>query len=94
MPQGNPFNSSNRNQMGSNYITDQNQGGGDKKAGFPYQVGRPASTYDLGSFVKLDQPLSTWNPVFGTYRVANISRPVGSTSRVPYWRLPFGQEGW
>jgi hypothetical protein len=95
MPQGNPFNTSNRNQMGSSYKTDQNQGGGDKKAGFPYQVGRPASTYGTPAYwYGIQQPLSVWNPVFGTYRVANISRPVGSTSRVPYWRLPFGQEGW
>ena len=26
--------------MMSNAITDQNQGGGEKKAGFPYQIGR------------------------------------------------------
>jgi hypothetical protein len=36
----NGFNSSNRNRMGSNASTTQAQGGGDKKAGFPYQVGR------------------------------------------------------
>lgn len=40
MPQGNPFSSSSRYQMGSNATTDQNQGGGSKKAGFPYQIGR------------------------------------------------------
>ena len=33
MPQGNPFRSTNHNPMGSNYLTDGNQGGGNKKAG-------------------------------------------------------------
>ena len=36
MPQ--PFLSRNHARMGSNYLTDGNQGGGDKKAGF--QIGR------------------------------------------------------
>jgi hypothetical protein len=36
----NGFNSSNRARMGSNAVTDQKQGGGPSKAGFPYQVGR------------------------------------------------------
>jgi len=40
MPQGNMFSSSSRARMMSNAITGQNQGGGSKKAGFPYQVGR------------------------------------------------------
>jgi len=31
---------SNKARMGSNVYTDVNQGGGNKKAGFPYQVGR------------------------------------------------------
>lgn len=36
MPQGNPFSTSYRSSMGSNATTDQNQGGGAKKAGlFP-----------------------------------------------------------
>ena len=34
------FSSSNRNRMGSNAYTDVNQGGGSKKAGFPFQIGR------------------------------------------------------
>lgn len=29
-----------KSRMGSNLFTTQNQGGGDKKAGFPYQIGR------------------------------------------------------
>jgi hypothetical protein len=37
---GSAFRSSNRSSMGSNVYTTQSQGGGNKKAGFPYQVGR------------------------------------------------------
>jgi len=33
-----------RSSFGSNALTTQNQGGGDKKAGFPYQVGRSWQT--------------------------------------------------
>ena len=40
MPQGNPFKTSYRYSMGSNATTGINQGGGSKKAGFPYQIGR------------------------------------------------------
>ena len=40
MPQGNPFSTSYRSAMGSNAVTDQNQGGGNKKAGFPGMIGR------------------------------------------------------
>lgn len=74
-------------------ITNQNQGGGSKKAGLPYQVGRnhwfcialkthPTrnTLYDFGS------PL-----VFGLRHTVNpnvnISRPAWSTLHpVPYWR--------
>jgi hypothetical protein len=108
MPQGNPFRTSNRNQQNSNYLTDQNQGGGDKKAGIPFQIGRPASTYKSEAYdYGIRKPLTgqdsrgvpipfpyVWNPTFGTYPLPNISRPIGSTSRNPYWRLPFGEYGW
>jgi len=94
--------------MDSNYYTDQPQGGGDKKAGIPFQIGRPASTYRSEAYdYKIRKPLIgqdargvpipfpyVWNPTFGTYPLANISRNVGSTRNVPYWRLPFGQYGW
>jgi hypothetical protein len=33
-----------RSSFGSNAITNQNQGGGSKKAGFPYQIGRSWQT--------------------------------------------------
>jgi hypothetical protein len=62
-----------------------NQGGGDKKAGFPYQVGRTMwSTIYMGTdritnCCGLPALQITKNP-----RV-RISRPMGSTVAVPYW---------
>jgi hypothetical protein len=108
MPQGNPFRTSNRHQMDSTYYTDQNQGGGDKKAGLAYQIGRPASTYKSEFYdYRIRLPLTgtysdgrpipfpyVWNPAFGTYPLSTITRPIGNTARNPYWRLPFGQYGW
>jgi hypothetical protein len=46
MPKRNPFSreGSLRSSFGSNALTTQGQGGGDKKAGFPYQVGRSWQT--------------------------------------------------
>ena len=40
MPQGGAWSNSNKARMMSNVYTDQNQGGGEKKAGFPHQIGR------------------------------------------------------
>ena len=40
MPNGGAWSNSNRSRMMSNVNTTQNQGGGEKKAGFPYQIGR------------------------------------------------------
>ena len=40
MPNGGAWSNSNRSRMMSNVSTTQNQGGGEKKAGFPYQIGR------------------------------------------------------
>jgi hypothetical protein len=65
-----------------------NQGGGDKKAGFPYQVGRIAWTaVAMGTdsiqrrCCSLRQLQITANP--------NVrqSRPAGSTVNVPYWTV-------
>ena len=44
MPKGGAWSNSNKNRMLSNVQTVQNQGGGEKKAGFPYQVGRSSWT--------------------------------------------------
>ena len=62
-----------------------NSGGGNKKAGFPYQVGRTMwSTIYLGSdsvshCCGLPALKITKNPY------VRISRPMGSTVNVPYW---------
>jgi hypothetical protein len=44
MPKGGAWSNSNKAQMMSNVSTDRNQGGGEKKAGFPYQIGRSSWT--------------------------------------------------
>lgn len=89
--------SANGIRIGSNATTNVFQGGGDKKAGLPYQIGRDNwfyaamaesgsrnTLYDVGSPV-----------VFGLRHTRNpnvsISRPIGSTlSPVPYWSLRLG----
>jgi len=88
MPQGNPFKSTNHNQMGSNYLTDGPQGGGSKKAGLACpRVGittwgkralrctRVAQGYCCGTAAMA----FTVNP--------NVrqSRPIGTTVPIPYW---------
>lgn len=75
----------------STATTNQFQGGGDKKAGFPYQVGRSMWTeIALDTCVpaqnRLCCNLSMWNTT--KLPLANISRPVGSNVRPnPYWRV-------
>ena len=81
---------SNRNQMGSNAVTDINQGGGNKKAGFPYQVGRESwATIALGGdrvgkgqCCKLSQRMT----LALTNRNVSQSRPIGGSVTVSYWR--------
>ena len=75
MPQGNPFASSSRSQMGSQAITNQNQGGGEKKAGFPYIVGRDSwsSIYLHNTSQRLPTLRMTLFPK------VRQSRPIGST---------------
>ena len=73
-------------------ITNQAQGGGSKKAGFPYQVGRSSWTSVV---------LNTADPISGRCcslrkmqmnlfpRAANISRPIGATSAAnSYFSIP------
>jgi len=59
----------------------QNQGGGSKKAGFPYLVGRTmwSSIYLRNNNVGLPALQITKNPF------VRQSRPMGSTVNVPYW---------
>jgi len=91
MPQGNAFRSSSRAQMGSSAITTQNVGGGSKKAGFPYMVGRSSWT---------SIHFNSTNPVDGhccklkSYQMnlfpnARQSRPIGvSPVSTRYYRVP------
>lgn len=60
--------------MASNVKTTRNQGGGSKKAGFPYMIGR---IYNIAELNKMNQPLSAWaiTPV-GKMNVKQ-SRPIG-----------------
>jgi len=86
MPQGNPFSSSSRHQMNSNAITDQRQGGGSKKAGFPQMVGR-----SYGVSIALDNT----DPVHGhcaklscyqktLFPFVRESRPIGTLYSANY----------
>lgn len=78
MTRSNAFSSSNRNQMGSNYLTDVNQGGGDKKAGFPYIIGRDSwfgHYYTTTSLKKINTTI---------FPLARQSRPISSAFRSNY----------
>ena len=74
-------------------IINVNQGGGNKKAGLPYQVGRP---YGFPIAMRVSQTRNTLfklGDVQGLRFTVNpnvsISRPIGSTlNNVPYWKLP------
>jgi hypothetical protein len=66
---------SNGYRSGSNAITDQAQGGGNKKAGFPYQVGREHFTSIFIKNTLLDFVMNTKLPL------ANVSRPIGGDVR-------------
>lgn len=78
---------SNRASMGSNVYTDQNQGGGNKKAGFPHMIGRDSWTsiaFNMtnvpgGHCAKLSCFMTTKLPL------ANVSRPIGGDVRNLYF---------
>ncbi len=92
MPQGNMFSSSSRSQMGSNAITGQSQGGGSKKAGFPYQVGRSWQTsIALGSTDPVRGRCCTLTSMQTMkFTAASQSRPIGSrySANYGYWSIP------
>jgi len=74
------FNGSNRSQMGSNVFTTQSQGGGDKKAGFPYQVGRSSWTsIAFGAVDPVTGHCCKLSKMQLALTKASISRPIGST---------------
>ena len=60
--------------MDSNAQTNQKQGGGSKKAGFPYMIGR---IYGVSNISKMSQPLSSWAITPVGSRNTKQSRPIG-----------------
>ena len=88
MPKGGAWSNSNKNRMLSNVYTVQNQGGGDKKAGFPYQIGRDhwaSIFFDTCDANNKDNfrccKLSDINKTLVFTR--NTVRPVGNDPRIP-----------
>ena len=85
------FQASNHYQMGSNVYTTIQQGGGDKKAGLVYQVGRTQWTnIALGTnqcfFWPSRKRCCTASQLAALQTKSSISRPIGSTLQpVPYW---------
>jgi hypothetical protein len=92
MPSQNPFRKSNHARIGSNAYTDFNQGGGDKKAGFPYQIGRD---YNVSNILQAVDPvhgqcckLKQWNTLL--FPLARQSRPIGAkySGNYRYYHIP------
>jgi hypothetical protein len=84
--------SANGIRISSNAETNINQGGGDKKAGLPYQVGRDSWFMPAMNNAGSRNTLYTFNGVFGLRHTRNprvrFSRPIGSTlGNVPYWDM-------
>jgi hypothetical protein len=83
------FSRSNHYRSGSNAITDQNQGGGNKKAGFPYIIGRSWRTsIAFGDNVANGKckKLNTYQTLCFTSPV-HQSRPIGTRGNVSYWNV-------
>lgn len=74
---------SNGSSRARNYgqIINRNQGGGNKKAGLPFQIGRTSweNIYMRSEKQSLQRLQITKNPN------VRISRPMGSTIHAPYW---------
>jgi len=78
--------------IGSNSKTNFSQGGGSKKAGFPYQIGRSWQTSI--AFDAVDPVhgqccrLNNWNTTI--FPLARQSRPIGSrySANYSYWHIP------
>ena len=85
-PHSRAFRGSNKAQMGSNISTVQSQGGGSKKAGFPYMIGRTNHTK-----IAFDSQPGLNNLTFMRKNAfnANLSRPIGSNySPNTYFVIP------
>jgi hypothetical protein len=84
MPKGGAWSNSNKTQMLSNVSTVKNQGGGAKKAGLPYQIGRESWT---SRFFHSTDPINgrCCNlKKIGTTMVftKNTIRPIGNDARI------------
>lgn len=71
-------------------LVNQNQGGGSKKAGFPYQIGRSSWT---SIFFQSVDPVNGHCCKLSNYQlairpIANISRPIGRNNNITYWHIP------
>lgn len=84
MPQGGAWSNSNKNRMLSNVNTVQNQGGGEKKAGFPYQIGRGQwVSIFLHSVDPIDGRCCNRGKIATTMTFTkNTVRPISSDSRI------------
>jgi len=79
-------------------ITNRNQGGGNKKAGFPYQIGRgwrsvlalnSCFNYNLnGPNVSPSQKCCSLDAMQKTYVFPSISRNIGRSNALPYYKVP------
>lgn len=70
-------------------IVNQSQGGGNKKAGFPYHVGRDSWT---SVYFNAVDPVNGHCCTLGNmqqvlFPLASISRPVGYTGNRSYWKV-------
>ena len=84
--------SANGIRISSNAETNINQGGGEKKAGLPYQVGRDSWFMPAMNNAGSRNTLYTFNGVFGLRHTRNpnvrFSRPISSTlTPNPYWDM-------
>ena len=84
MPKGGAWSNSNKTRMLSNVSTVQKQGGGEKKAGLPYQVGRESWT---SIFLNSTDPITGRCCNLGKIGTTmvftrNTIRPIGNDSRI------------
>ena len=84
MPKGGAWSNSNKTRMLSNVTTVQNQGGGEKKAGFPYQVGRDSWASVFFNSVDPINGKCCNRGKIGTTMVftKNTVRPIGGDVRI------------
>jgi hypothetical protein len=74
-----------------NALVRQNQGGGSKKAGFPYQVGRSSATsVAFGTEPSTGACCKLGALQISLFPIAKPSRPIGSITGGPmrYWKIP------